>query len=145
MQRGLSRWTLAWLLACVVCVAHIADEVYNGSYGFYSDLVSILAFVSPAIQLAPFQFDVWLLNISGAMIVMFALTPLVHIQRPIMVLASYVFALMLTANATMHIAFSLSANKALAGIQTAPLLLIAGLFLFTSIPSKLENSIAKTA
>ena len=50
-------------------------------------------------------------------------------------LPSFALATFTTANAALHILLSLAAGEILAGALTAPLLLVASLFLFLSVPT----------
>lgn len=122
------RWTIAWLLLCLVLALHIYEEATRGSYLAY-DLVRRLFPWLP-----PFHFEIWLLNVGGAVVVLVGLTWFVHKRLPIMRLASYALAIFATGNAMLHLLLSLAWNQALIGMFTSPLLLAASLFLFVSIP-----------
>ena len=74
MSRYLGQWTIAWFLACAVFALHIFDEGVNGTFGFYSDLERLLTALLPSLNITPFNFDVWLLNMTGTLVVLFALT-----------------------------------------------------------------------
>ena len=132
MFRNFDRWTISWLLACVTFAIHIVDEALRGSFGFYSDMEAMMTNVMPSMHMAPFNFDVWLLNMSGSLLVLFLLTPLVYARNALMIPASFIFATFLTGNAALHLVMAVAQQRVVTGSETAPLMLAAGLFLFLS-------------
>jgi len=132
MAKSFDSWTAAWFIACMAFAAHIYDEALHGTFGFYSDLERMMVNVMPSIQVMPFNFHVWLFNLTGTMVVLFALTPLVRAHHVLMVPASYLFATFLTANASMHLILAMLRQQAVTGSITAPIMLVAGLLLFVS-------------
>lgn len=130
MTASLNRWTVAWFLACIVFALHILDEGLNGSFGFYSDLEQLLTNLFPSLSITPFNFQVWLVNMTGTVIALFLLTPLVHAGHRLMVPASFAFAAFLTANSSFHLMMTLGRGEAVTGAITSPLMLAAGVFLF---------------
>lgn len=130
MGKTLDSWTVAWFSACLAFAAHILDEAMHGTFGFYSDLEAMVTNILPSMHMAPFNFEVWLINLTGTMLVLFALTPLVRARNPLMVPASYLFAAFLTANASLHIVMAITRERFVTGSLTAPLVIAAGLFLF---------------
>ena len=133
-MRRLDRWTVAWFLGCLAFAIHIAEEITNGSYGFYADVDVFVSAIFPQFRLPPYRYEVWLTNIIGAAIVLFALTWLVYVKRGPMRLASYFFATFLTLNGIGHLYAALTMSAYFPGAVTAGLLVAAGLFLFVSIP-----------
>jgi len=132
MGKSLDRWTTAWFTACAAFAAHIFDEAVHGTFGFYSDVESMMTSIMPSVHMMPFHFEVWLVNLTGSMVVLFALTPLVRARNPLMVPASFLFAAFLTANASLHIVMAVARQQVVTGSMTAPFVLAAGLFLFIS-------------
>jgi hypothetical protein len=128
----ISRWAAAWLVSCVIFCLHILDEGLHGSFGFYSDLERLLSILVPSLNITPFNFDVWLINMTGTLIVLFLLTPLVARGNSLMVPASFAFAAFLSGNAALHMLVAIGRGEAVTGSLTAPLMLAAGLFLFLS-------------
>jgi len=129
----IDRWTIAWLAASLAVAVHIVDEVAHGAYGLYVDVAWLLRLVAPVVEMPPFREEVWLINLAGSVIVLLALTWLVWMRRGPMVVASYVFAAFLTANAVFHLFAAAMLKSIPPGTWTAPLLLAAGLFLFVSV------------
>jgi len=132
MPISVSRWTVAWFLACLGFALHIVDEGLHGTFGFYSDLERLVSLLLPSLNLTPFNFEVWLINMSGTLFVLFLLTFLVSRANPVMVPASYLFAAFLTGNSAFHLLMTVGRSEAVTGALTSPLMLAAGLFLFTA-------------
>lgn len=132
MFRTFDRWTISWLLSCLAFAIHIVDESMRGSFGFYSDMENMITNVMPSMHMAPFNFEVWLINMTGTLVVLFLLTPLVHARNALMIPASFIFAAFLTGNAVMHLVMAVAQQRIVTGSETAPLMLAAGLFLFLS-------------
>ncbi len=128
----ISRWTAAWLVSCMVFCLHIIDEGLNGSFGFYSDLERMLTALMPSLSITPFNFEVWLVNMTGTLLVLFLMTPLVARGSALMVPASFAFATFLSGNAALHMLLALGRGEVVTGSLTAPPMLLAGLFLFLS-------------
>lgn len=132
MGKSLDSWTIAWFSACVAFAAHIFDEAMHGTFGFYSDVEHMVTSIMPSLHMAPFNFEVWLINLTGTMLVLFALTPLVRARNPLMAPASFIFAAFLSANAALHLVMAITRQQVVTGSITAPFVLAAGLFLFVS-------------
>lgn len=139
---GFDRWTWAWLFACVAFAIHIAEEIVYGSFGVYADFEMLLNNLFPVIKLPEYRYEVWLTNLIGAAVVLFALTWLVYAKRGPMRLASYLFAAFLTVNGVAHLYAALTMNVYFPGAATAALLVLAGLALFIAIPNDSDRKIA---
>ena len=145
MSKSVDRWTIAWLLAGAAFAAHIVDEAMSGTFGFYSDLERLLTEFMPSLNVVPFNFNVWLMNIAGAVIVLFLLTPLVRVRHPVMIPASFLFAAFLTGNSALHLLMAMTRGTLVTGSVTAPLMLAAGLFLFLATASSPSRAGMKVA
>lgn len=145
MSKSFDRWTLAWLLACIVFAIHIFDEAMNGTFGFYSDLERLVTELLPSLNIVPFNFEVWLVNIAGTLAILFLLTPLVRAQNPLMIPASFLFAAFLSGNSALHLLMAMSRGSLVTGSVTAPLMLAAGLFLFLATASGSARNAQKLA
>ena len=123
------RWTSAWPLACTVFAIHLAEETLHGSFGFYADILSLVGSFFPSLDMPPFDRDVWFINLLGSLAVLIALTPLVRARNALMRPASWLFGLFLAANGAMHLWLGLATQALVPGIWSAPLVLLAGLWL----------------
>lgn len=134
MSARWDQWTAAWLFTCFALAAHLADEVWHGSFGLYADAGRVLNLILPSLELPAFQRELWLVNIAGAILVLFALTWLVRRRSTIMVIASYALAAFVTINGAIHLLAAAALKSMIPGLWTAPLLLAGGFFLFVAIP-----------
>ena len=137
-MRSFDFWTKAWLFGCIAFAIHIAEEIAYGSFGVYADFNVFVNTLFPSLQLPPYKYEVWLTNLIGAAVLLFALTWLVYVKRGPMRIASYLFATFLTLNGMGHLYAALAMTTYFPGAVTASLLVIAGLVLFVAIPS--DNS-----
>jgi hypothetical protein len=133
-MRALQQWTIAWITLCFVLAFHIYEEVTAGTRQTYGAATEFLREFFP--WLPPFNFTVWLVDITGAVVVLFSLTWLVHKRHKFMLPASYAFATFTTVNAMIHLCSRLYGVEHVAGTQSAPLLLAASLFLLLSTPNR---------
>jgi hypothetical protein len=134
MGAGLDRWSVAWLTLSLMLGLHVVDEAANGTFALYRDFADWIEVFFPFVEFPAFRYYVWLINLSGAVLVLVALTWLVAKRRGPMRLASYALAAFAAANATLHVAMSLAAAQILPGTLSSPLVLAAALFLLVSIP-----------
>jgi hypothetical protein len=134
MAIALHRWTVAWFVLSVTLALHIAEEASSGSYLVFGETLDLLRQIFPQLAIPPFQFTVWLIDIVGAILLLLSLTWLVQKRYAIMRPASFALATFATANAMVHILFSLASDRILAGTFTSPPLLVASLFLLLSVP-----------
>jgi Protein of unknown function with HXXEE motif len=141
-MRRFDGWTMAWLFGCIVFAGHIAEEVAYGSFGVYADFNVFVNTLFPSFELPPYKYEVWLTNLIGAAVLLFALTWLVYTKRGPMRIASYLFATFLTLNGMGHLYAALSMTTYFPGAVTASLLVIAGLILFVSIPTDDSSPLA---
>lgn len=121
-------WTIAWFTLCVVLALHIYEEATIAS-GVGLDLLR--AFFP---SLPPFQYEIWLIDIVGSVIALFALTIQVQKRNPWMRPASFALATFTAANAMMHMLSTIALKTPVAGTITAPALLAAAFLLFVAIP-----------
>ena len=128
------RWTLAWLGVCAALAVHLADEVINGSTGLYGDFVQLFSFLFPFLELPTFRREIWLINLGGAIVVLFALTWMVARRRSPMAAASYLLAAFVTLNGVLHLTTAVAVRHMIPGAWTASLLVVTGLLLFLAVP-----------
>jgi len=142
-MRRFDGWTMAWLFGCIAFAIHIAEEIAYGSFGMYADFNVFVNTLFPSIDLPPYKYEIWLTNLVGACVLLFAFTWLVYVKRGPMRVASYLFATFLTLNGMGHLYAALSMTTYFPGAVTASLLVIAGLVLFVAIPES-DSAAAST-
>jgi hypothetical protein len=140
MTVAIHRWTVAWFGLSTVLAIQVLQEVMSGSYRAYGEALNLLHEIFPYAPVPRFQFEVWLLNVSGAALVLLALTWLVQKRYPIMRAASFALATFATGNAMGHILGLFPSDDTPMAAFMPMLLLSAALFLFLSVPGRERES-----
>lgn len=134
MTRAFHQWTIAWFVLCGTLAIHLYEEATAGARQSYGATMDYLRQLFP--WLPPFHFTIWLVDVVGALLVLFALTWFVHKRRKLMLPASYALATFTTVDATLHLLPRFAGVEYFAGTQSALLLLAASLYLLLSIPRR---------
>jgi hypothetical protein len=137
------RHARAWTLLVGAFALHAADEALTDFLDFYNPLVLS---IRPAWSPFPPTFDVG--TFLGVLIVASAvlalMTPAVRRGWPGTRLASWVFAIIMFLNGVGHLAGSLYWNRWLPGATSAPLLLLASVYLGRATAMRAESPPAVT-
>jgi hypothetical protein len=124
---GPSAFGLAWLAATIALGLHVADEATHDFLTGYNASVLRIRRLLGGLPFPPtFTFWPWIVGLGGAVILLGALTPAAFAHRMWMRPLAYVLAAIHVGNALGHLGGSLVARRQLAGVQSAPLLLLAG-------------------
>jgi len=81
-----------------------------------------------------FTFQIWLIGLVAVVLILFLLAALILRGARGMRTLSYFFAWVMVANGGWHIVASVSMQKPMPGVYSAPLLLAAGIYLLFCIP-----------
>jgi hypothetical protein len=120
---------------------HVADEAATGFLAVYNPTVLAIRERAPWWPMPVFQYDTWLTDLTVAVLILCALTPLVYRgarwTRPV----AYVFAGIMIANAVAHTlgtalgrtVESVMFHRPMPGFYSSPLLLAAGLYLLLEL------------
>jgi len=127
------RQAAAWVALCLALAIHVADEALTDFLSFYNPAVRSIRDRVPWLPLPTFTFEEWLGGLIIALIVLSSLTVLVLRGARGMKSLSYAFGLLMLANGLLHIAGSLQTGHLLPGTYSAPLLLIASMFLIVTV------------
>lgn len=136
------RHAAAWVGLCLAFAIHVADEALTDFLSFYNPAVRSIRDRVPWLPLPAFSFEVWLGGLIIAVIVLSSLTVLILRGARGTKSLSYVFGLLMLANGLFHIAGSLQIGRLLPGTYSAPLLLIASLFLIVTVhrqPGRIQS------
>lgn len=118
----------AWLLLCSVLVIHVAEEASTGFLNVFSPLIlKTGAFFGLSIVMS--RYVIWLSVIATLVAVLFALTPLVYRGKRWLVKGSYILAVLMIGNASLHLSSPLLLGYFLLGEFTSPLLIAASIWL----------------
>jgi hypothetical protein len=121
---------LAWLAATVALALHVADEATHDFLAGYNASALRIRRALGGLPFPPtFRFWPWLLGLGAAVLLLGALTPAAFAPRAWMRPLAYVLAAIHVGNGLGHLGGSLVARRWLPGVQSAPLLLLAGVWL----------------
>jgi hypothetical protein len=127
---GPTTFGLAWLAATVALGLHVADEATHDFLTGYNASVLRIRRALGGLPFPPtFTFWPWLVGLCAAVVLLGALTPAAFAQRVWMRPLAYVLAAVHVGNALGHLGGSVVARRQLPGVQSAPLLLLAGVWL----------------
>ena len=125
-----NRWSLAWATLTAAFALHVLDEATHDFLSWYNPSALRIREVLGGLPFPPvFSFPVWLAGLCIAIILLAALTPLMRPGRRWVVVASYLYAIIHTANAIGHLAVSAAGGWLAPGVLSSPPLLAAALWL----------------
>ena len=126
------RFGHAWLALTLVGAAHVADEALTGFLTVYNPIVRGLRERFRWFPVPAFEFRDWLAGLSVAVAVLLLLTPLAYRRSRVMITAAYPFGALMFLKGVGHLALSFYLGFWAPGTTTAPLLLVASVWLLTS-------------
>ena len=123
------RWAAAWVTLTTAFALHVVDEATHDFLDWYNPTVLTLRDSLGWFPMPTFEQDIWLAGLIVAVILLFALTPLVARGRRWIVPLAYVYAGVHIVNGVGHLAMSAFTRQWIPGVLSAPLLLGAGVWL----------------
>jgi hypothetical protein len=124
-----SRHARAWAAMVAVLAIHVADEALTDFLGFFNPLVRSIREVWAWFPMPTFTFGGWLAGLTALVIVLALLTGAVRRGAPGIWLASWVLAVIMLGNGLGHLLGSVYFQRWLPGATSAPLLIVASLYL----------------
>lgn len=119
----------AWLLLVAVLAAHVIDEAITDFLGFYNPWVLSIRARMSWFPMPTFTFGFWLVGLSGLVVALALLTPLVRRGAVPARVACWVLSTIMFMNGLGHLVGSAYFQRWLPGTTSAPLLLAASCFL----------------
>ena len=119
----------AWIALCLALAVHVADEALTDFLSVYNPMVAAIRAKLPFLPLPTFTFEGWLAGLIVGVLLLLALSPFVFRGARWMVIVAYVFAVFMFLNGTLHLLGSVYLARFMPGVYSAPLLLIASIFL----------------
>ncbi len=140
------RWALAWAALCGAFGIHVLDEATHDFLAWYNPIATTVRTELPWLPVPVFSFPVWLGGLVAVVLVLTALTVVVHRRRRWLVPVAYVYGVVHVLNGTGHIALSILGWWWAPGVYSAPLLLAAAVWLLyeTNRVHRLAHSDAVT-
>lgn len=133
------RWGLAWNLLTLALAIHVVDEALHDFLSFYNPTAENIRQQLPWLPLPTFTLSAWIIVLTIAIVILFALSILVYKNVRAMRLLSYIYAVIMIANGLAHIIISFYKSNLIPGVLSSPLLLAAGVYLIYSIPRLAEE------
>jgi len=119
----------AWIGLVAALALHVTDEALHDFLSVYNPAVRALRAQAPWLALPTFEFCVWLSGLSAAVLVLFALSPLLYRGSRTLRAGGYLFGVLMTLNALGHLIGSLVVGRLLPGVYSSPVLLVAAVLL----------------
>jgi len=132
----LPRKARAWLALTIALALHVGDEATTDFLGFYNPMVLQLRQTLGWFPMPTFSFWPWLIGLTILVLLLLALTPFVARGGRWVQIVGYPFATIMMLNGIAHVGFSLAEGRMIAGVWTAPLLLVAAPHLFATLRDK---------
>jgi hypothetical protein len=128
---------LAWVLLCLALAAHVADEALTDFLSVYNPAARSIReeFYLP---LPVFTFEVWIVGLTATVLALLSLSVFAFRGAKWMRAASYVFAVLMLANGSLHITASVYLNRRMPGVYSSPLLLAASINLIVVVRRKVH-------
>jgi hypothetical protein len=123
------RNVLAWLLLVSTLAIHVLDEALADFLPFWNQLVTDLKAEIGFVPLPTFSFGTWIGGLITAVIIGYALTPLVARGGQIMRVLLSVVGVVMVANGFGHLFGSWYFETWLPGVRSSPILLIASVYM----------------
>jgi hypothetical protein len=121
----------AWVAATAALAIHVADEASHDFLAWYNPRALRVRRLLGGLPFPPtFTFVPWLLGLVAAIILLAALTPWAYAGSPWMRPLAWVLAAIHVANGLNHVVGSILARRPVPGLWSAPLLLVAGAWLW---------------
>ena len=116
---------------------HVLDEALSGFLPMYNAFVTGLRASYPWLPLPVFSFSAWLTGLIIAVVLLFALSPLVFAGSRAMRPVAWFFGLLMLANAVGHFGMSIYMRALAPGVYSSPIVLMAALaMLITTYKSR---------
>jgi len=125
----IERHARAWFALVGALAVHVTDEALTGFLGFYNPLVLSIRARVAWFPMPTFTFGTWLAGLAALVIVLVALGGAVRRGAPGTLVASWALAAIMFLNGVGHLVGSLYFGRWLPGTTSAPLLLVASVWL----------------
>jgi hypothetical protein len=139
MNTVVRRHATAWVALTVVLAMHVLDEAVHDFLGFYNPFVMMLRDVLLIQSLPTFEFGEWLAGLIVAVVLLLLASRAAYRGARWIQWASFPYGLIMLLNGCAHITGSLLWQRMLPGVLSAPLLVVAGLWLMIRAGAALRS------
>jgi hypothetical protein len=131
--RGLRRrFGHAWVLLTIVLASHVADEALTGFLAVYNPIVREARMRLGWFPMPEFTFGVWLAGLCALVILLLAVSPFAYRGSRALRVAAFPYAAIMFLNGVGHLVGSVYLGRWAPGATTAPLLIVASVWLFVT-------------
>ncbi len=124
----------AWVTLCIAFGIHVVDEALTDFLSVYNPMVRAIRARFPLLPLPTFTFRVWLTGLMLAVVVLASLTPFAFRGAGWIRPLALAFGLIMAGNGLLHLVGSVYLRKVMPGTYSAPLILVAAIYLVASVP-----------
>jgi uncharacterized protein with HXXEE motif len=122
----------AWVVLTLTLAAHVVDEAATGFLDVYNPIVLAARQRIRWFPMPVFTFEVWITGLALLVLVLLAASPLAFRRSAVARAAAYPYAAIMLLNGVGHLAGSIYLQRWAPGATTAPLLIAASSWLFSS-------------
>ena len=133
------RFGHAWLALTLALAAHVADEALTDFLSIYNPTVEAIRARYAWFPMPTFTFDVWITGLCAGVLVLLVLAPLAYRGALLTRVIAYPFAAIMLLNGVGHLAGSVYLGRWAPGATTAPVLLVASIWLLIRLKEKTEK------
>ena len=119
---------LAWILMVSAGTLHVIDEAIHGFLSVYNPLVESVRESLGFFPMPTFSTGPWLAGLIGAIIISFAVTPVVNRGRRVVRIVFTALGILMAFNALGHMLGSVYFGYLLPGFWSSPLLLVTAVY-----------------
>jgi len=132
---------IAWVILVSTVAIHIVDEIMTDFLPFYSQFVTDLRSELGFFPLPTYSFGSWIGGVWGAVILGYALTPIVARAGKLIRVVVSVIAVLMLVNGLLHLSLSWYFGTWVPGATSSPVLLFASVFLLGRVwPNKRKRA-----
>jgi hypothetical protein len=129
----MNRNATAWLLMVSAVAIHVIDEAMTGFLSFYNPQVLALRERLGFFPMPTFTFWPWISGLTVAVLLGFALTPIVRRGGTVIRIVCGVLSVLMIGNACGHMLGSIYFGRLLPGFWSSPLLFVASIWMLTRV------------
>ena len=123
---------LAWIFLTVALSLHVIDEALNDFLDLYIPIVTSFNKELGSSVFPVFSYSDWLTALSIGIAILFGLSFFAHRNQKWIIYFGYFYGILMLINAFGHLLGSLYYSRPIAGVYTAPLLLVGSIYLIWS-------------
>ena len=129
---GKLNFTYGWFFLTISLALHVLDEALNDFLSFYNPLVVQVNAQLSFFRFPTFSFSTWLIGLIIVILILLSLTYYAQKEKSWIVKFSFIYGFLMILNGLGHISYSIYRAETIPGTYSAPLLLIASIYLIAS-------------